>query len=131
MESMETVARRRILLVDNDVVSRVMLGLVLTEEGYEVVHADSGLEAANLHRREPFDLVIAEVMLKEKNGFETLMTLCRNPKFTRIIATAKSSLISAELSLRMARQLGAHFTLAKPFASETLLATVKTALLSN
>jgi DNA-binding response OmpR family regulator len=115
-------------MVDDDLESRAMLGLVLSGEGYEVSHTSNGKDAVSLHRQKPFDLVITEVALKEKDGFETLMELNRKSAPARLIATAKAGWISSELSLRMARQLGAHFLLAKPFQPEELLAVVHKAL---
>jgi len=119
---------RRILLVDDDIELRAMLALLLSGEGYEVSQTGSGKDAISLHRQKPFDLVITEVALREKDGFETLMELNRKSAPTRLIATAKAGWISSELSLRMARQVGAHFLLAKPFQPEELLAVVRKAL---
>jgi len=128
MARMDKSFPRRILLVDDDAESRGLHALMLTAEGYEVAQTGSGIEAINLHRKQPFDLIVTEVILQQKDGYETIMELVRKPVSTRLIATSKSSWISAELSLRMARQIGAHFTLAKPFPAEHLLATVRKAL---
>ncbi|HVU08941.1 MAG TPA: response regulator [Verrucomicrobiae bacterium] len=122
---------RRILLVDDDAETRTLIGFALTSEGYEVKHADNGKDAITLHNQQPFDLIITELILKEKDGFEIFAELNRKPHPTKFIATAKTSWTSAELSLNMAKKLGAHFTLTKPFKTEQLLETVRKALDQN
>jgi DNA-binding response OmpR family regulator len=105
-----------------------MLGLVLAEEGYEISHACNGKDAVKLHRENPFDLVVTELILNEKNGFETLAELRRQPGPARFIATAKSSWLPPEHFLKMARQLGAHSALSKPFRHEEMLDAIRNAL---
>jgi DNA-binding response OmpR family regulator len=120
--------RPRILLVDDETELRTMLGLMLTDEGYDITHAANGKDALKLHRENPFNLVVTELILKDKNGFETLAELRRHPAPTQFIATAKSSWLPPEHFLKMARQLGAHSALSKPFQRHEMLAAVKKAL---
>src|ERR1700685_3112932 len=118
----------RILLLDDEVEQRATLASMLAEKGYEVAEVDNGIEAINLHRQNPFDIIVIELVLSGKDGFETLLALGHKSSNTRFIVTAKTSLIAAEISLRMALQLGAHFSLAKPFQNEELLELVTRAL---
>lgn len=104
------------------------MGLLLSDEGYEISHAANGNEAIRLHRENPFDLVIAELVMKDKNGFEMLAELRRQSTPAKFIATAKSSWLPPELFRQMARQLGAHSILSKPFQHEELLEAVRNAL---
>ena len=120
--------RPRILLVDDETDLRTMLGLMLADEGYEISHAANGKDAIKLHRENPFDLIVTELILNEKNGFETLAELRRQPGPTRFIATAKSSWLPPKHFLQMARQLGAHFALSKPFQHEEMLNAIRQAL---
>ena len=105
-----------------------MLGLMLAEEGYEVSHAANGKDALKLHRENPFHLIITELILKDKDGFETLAELRRQSGSTRFIATVKASWLPPELFRQMARQLGAHSALSKPFQRQEMLAAVRKAL---
>jgi DNA-binding response OmpR family regulator len=120
--------RPRILLVDDETDLRMMLGFMLTEEGYDVNHAANGTDAVRLHRDNFFQLVIIEMMLSDKCGLETLAELRRQPGPAHFIATAKPGRLEPETVLQMARRLGAHSTLAKPFLHEEMLETVKRAL---
>jgi DNA-binding response OmpR family regulator len=56
----------RILMVDQDLDLRVGLGLMLTSAGYEVSHTDNGNEAIAMHRCNPFDVVIVDMVLPER-----------------------------------------------------------------
>jgi DNA-binding response OmpR family regulator len=120
--------RPRILLVDDETELRALMGIVLTDEGYEISHAANGMEAVRMHRENPFDLIIAELIMKDKDGFETLAEMRRHTAPTRFIATAKSSWLAPELFLQMARKLGAHSALSKPFQHEDMLHAVRNAL---
>jgi len=121
----------RILVVDNDVNLRIMLALMLAGHGYEVGQADNGEEALSLHRRQPFDLIITELAVGGKDGFQTILELRRGPVRAKVIATARMNWLPADFCLRMAEHLGAHSVLAKPYEPEQLLAAVRSALDKN
>jgi DNA-binding response OmpR family regulator len=125
---MITTELKRILIADDDLELRSMMGLILSDEGYHISQATTGMEAITMHRRNPFDLVIIELGLDGKDGFQTLAELRHSPSPAKFMAVAKSNWIPAEHSLRMAERLGAHGVLAKPFKSETLLAVVRKVL---
>lgn len=128
MTNLNPPARPRILLVDDETELRIMLGMILSDEGYEITHTGSSREAIRLHGENPFSLIIAELLLKEKNGFETLTELRRLAGPTRYIATVKSCWLPREHILKMAQQLGAHSALCKPFHHEEMLDAVRNAL---
>lgn len=122
---------KRILIADDDLELRSMMGLILSDEGYHVSQATTGMEAIAMHRRTPFDLVIIELGLDGKDGFQTLAELRHPSSPVKFMALAKSSWMPAEHSLSMAEKLGAHGVLAKPFKSEKLLAVVREVLSKN
>jgi DNA-binding response OmpR family regulator len=118
----------RILLVDGDVNLRATLTRLLTDAGYDVYHADSGEEAISLYARRPLGLIITQLMLGGKEGFEILAEMRRELVCVRFIATAQAGWLSADLCARVAGHLGAHCVLMKPFLPEHLLAAVRDAL---
>src|SRR6185312_14058572 len=111
----------RILILDDDNEMRHMLGLLLTAEGYQITPATNGLEAISLHRQSPFDVAIIELAMAGNDGFEALIDLRRTESPPKFIAIARTSWTPAEVYLKMAKQLGAHETLSKPFTGNQLL----------
>jgi CheY-like chemotaxis protein len=112
---------KRILVVDDDAEMRLMFGLLLTGQGYQVVSCATGTEALSLYRKNSFDVVVIELLLAEHDGFETLMKLRREPSQPRIMVTTRSSWTASDIFFKMAKQLGAHEALAKPFTGEQFL----------
>jgi DNA-binding response OmpR family regulator len=125
---MSAIHSKRILLADDDVELRTMLGLMLTGEGYHVSQTICAREAMALHRHQPFDLVITEL---GNNGFETLKELRRQASPVKLIATSRTRMLPANLSLTIAKHLGADSVLDKPFHPAELLAAVRMAFAQN
>ena len=63
---------KRILVVDDEDIIRVLLTEILTEEGYEVITAPDGEHAVELLEKENFDLVISDMVMPGMNGIEVL-----------------------------------------------------------
>jgi DNA-binding response OmpR family regulator len=116
---------RRILIVEDDPKMQNLFNLLLSAEGYQVVLCKSGERALTLCKEIPFDLVVIELLLGGHNAFDTVVKLRRAESPPRIIVTAKSSWTAAEVYFKMAKQLGADKTLAKPFHAEEFLAAVR------
>ena len=118
----------RILIVDDDVVSRATLSAILSREGYAVVQAGNSEQAIALFRRCPFDLVIAELNLEGKDSFAMIEELRREPYRTNFIALAREGWMSTDFCLRKAKDLGAQAVFTKPFPPEQLLPAVRASL---
>lgn len=116
---------KRVLVLDDDRELRTMFSLLLSKDGYRVTQAQSGREAIAMHLKEPFDLMIVELLLPENEGFDTLGELRKLPAPPKTIATAKPGWMPVEVYSKMAKQLGVHGTLAKPFQPEQLLALMR------
>ncbi len=115
----------RILVVEDD--PAIALGLEddLTLEGYEVETVRDGIAAATSARERQFDLILLDVMLPKKDGFEVCRELRRNGITTPIIMlTAKTH----EAEKVMGLELGADDYVTKPFSPAELRARVKAVL---
>jgi two-component system alkaline phosphatase synthesis response regulator PhoP len=105
----------------------IALGLEddLTMEGYKVEVATDGLTAARRARETPFDLVILDVMLPGKDGFEVCRELRRSGLTTPILMlTARTQEAEKVLGL----ELGADDYVTKPFGTRELRARVRALL---
>lgn len=109
----------RILAVDDEKPIVELLKLTLRRSGYQCVGAYDGLEAANLIEKEPFDLILLDVMLPGIDGFE-LMDYIRSTGIPVIFLTAKNAVADRVKGLRM----GAEDYIVKPFDVLELLARV-------
>jgi PAS domain S-box-containing protein len=115
----------RILLIDDDESFRTMLRLTLAHFGYTVIEARDGKEGLALFKGANVDLVITDIVMPEKEGFEVLRELrTKQVPPVKIIAISGGGRTSAVDNLHMARLLGAAKVLAKPFSNEVLIAAI-------
>ncbi len=117
--------KRRILVVEDDASISLGLRINLEGEGYEVTTEADGDRGLELARTIAPDLLILDVMLPGRNGFEILDTLRREGRTMPIIVlSAKAGEIDKVTGL----ELGAEDYVAKPFSLAELLARVRAAL---
>jgi DNA-binding response OmpR family regulator len=115
----------RILLVEDDPGLRLVLTHRLSTEGYRVETAPDGEEGLRRATSERFDLVLLDVMLPGRSGFEVCRTMRQGSVETPILMlTARSELADRVAGLK----LGADDYLTKPFEMAELLARVETRL---
>jgi DNA-binding NtrC family response regulator len=83
-------AKSKILLVDDDPAIRQILVRLLTEENYLVLTAANGAEALALCSATKFDLVLLDLNMPVKNGWETFEQMSsQNPMLPIILITAR------------------------------------------
>jgi two-component system alkaline phosphatase synthesis response regulator PhoP len=112
----------KILLVEDEKGLIVTLTDRLTSEGFEVVSAEDGVAGFELGCDRSHDLIILDVMLPKKNGYDIARDLRQRGVSTPILMlTAKSETIDKVLGLK----LGADDYLTKPFEVMELLARVE------
>jgi CheY-like chemotaxis protein len=117
-----------IFLVEADRELRTSLKELLIGLGYEVWEFADGRVVAEKYREQNPDLVILNLILPEKDGFEIIQDLRRGDPCAKIVAMAGGGPGTTELYLRIARYLGALHTLSKPFTSEQFLEAVLSGL---
>jgi pilus assembly protein CpaE len=117
----------KILIVDDDLQSLKLIGLMLQRRGYTIDAARGGTQAVSKAEAEPPDLVILDVMMPDMDGLEVCRRLRANSKTSRIpiiMFTAKM-LISDKVE---GFQAGADDYLTKPIHPNELAAHVEAAL---
>ncbi len=120
----------RILVIDDDANIRGILAEMLTTAGYEVVEASNGKEGVRLYRDAPFDLVVTDLLMPEKDGLEVVMELRKDFPQVKII-TLSGGGAYGNSSLETSKALGAARALLKPFMEDQLLEAVREVLESN
>jgi len=115
----------RILIVEDDDELRTVLRQFLEQEGYGVVEAADGRAAMEMQRQTGADLVITDIVMPEMDGIETIMALRRGFPSVKIIAISGGERVGPRAFLNLAKVLGAHRTLHKPFVFEDMLEAVE------
>ena len=112
----------RILIIDDDDQFRAMLRTMLEKAGYnDIEEAANGSIGVKLIRQHPFDLVITDIIMPDKEGIEMITELSRDYPGIKIIAMSGGGKIDPQGYLEMAKHLGASRTLAKPFKHSDLI----------
>jgi len=117
----------RLLLVDDDAMTRQFMSTRLTRQGYDMTVAEEGYRALNLLENESFDLVLLDIMMPGMSGLDVLTQVRR--KFSMlslpvIMVTAND----LEESMIEALEKGANDYLLKPISMPVTLARIKTQL---
>ncbi len=116
---------KRILVVEDEPAIAFGLQLDLKSEGYAVEIESDGDSALQRARKEAFDLILLDVMLPRKDGFEVCRELRRSGSKTPVIMlTAKTQEAEKVLGL----ETGADDYVTKPFSPRELRARVHAAL---
>lgn len=111
----------RILIVDDDHETRVVLEEILCRAGYSVSIALGGSDAVRCWRTERIDLAVIDIWMPEKDGLETIMEIRRITPNAKIIAMSGVKTAAPMDPLALAARVGARQTLRKPFLGEELL----------
>jgi DNA-binding response OmpR family regulator len=114
----------RILLVDDEQSVQKLLAWPLRKEGYEVIPALDGQEALERFRDGGFDLVVLDVMLPQKDGFDVCRELREESAVPIIMLTAKSEERDKVLGL----EIGADDYITKPFSMREFSSRVRAVL---
>ncbi len=115
----------RILVAEDD--SNIRTGLVdtLESEGYQVQGAADGNKAIQMFKEDKYDLVILDIMMPGKSGYDVCKEIRRQDEDVPVIMlTAKGEEIDKVVGL----QLGADDYITKPFGIHELLARISAAL---
>ena len=119
----------RILVIDDEPHIRILMESFLTQDGHQVDQAKNGTEGLGLIEHNSYDLVITDVVMPEKDGFEVLMGLNGQvPRMRIIVISGGGDRLNMQELLNMARLMGADRVLPKPLDFTTLQAIVKEVL---
>jgi DNA-binding response OmpR family regulator len=113
-----------ILLADDDAELTEMLTQYLATEGFDVASAPDGERALALARSGKFDLMVLDVMMPRKNGFDVLRELRADSLMPVLMLTARDEDVDSIVGL----ELGADDYLPKPCNPRVLVARIRAIL---
>ncbi|WP_294778056.1 response regulator transcription factor [uncultured Eubacterium sp.] len=114
----------KILVVDDDLNICELLKLYLENEGYVVFTANDGQEAVDMFQNKTPDLVLLDIMLPKKDGWQVCREIRKTSSAPIIMLTAKGETFDKVLGL----ELGADDYVVKPFDAKEVMARVKAVL---
>ncbi len=114
----------RILLVEDDPSIREVTAIGLRNAGFTVETASDGREGLDRFEREPFDLVLLDVMLPRMDGLEVARAIRRTSTIPMVMLTARADTLDVVVGL----EAGADDYMRKPFEVPELVARVRAAL---
>jgi two-component system cell cycle response regulator DivK len=119
---------KRILIADDKATSRELLRTVLERQGYAVIEAADGEEALQKALAEPPDLILLDLQMPRRNGYEVLGELRKDPRYAEVPIIA---ITASAMQGDREKALAAGFTgyLAKPVALVHLREEVQRLLL--
>ena len=118
---------KKILIADDEQNIVISLEFLMKREGFTVCIAADGQEAIDKVRSETPDLVLLDIMMPRKNGYEVCQEIRSDPQLqgTRILMlTAKGR----EMEVTKGLAMGAYAYRTKPFSTRELVTRVKSLL---
>lgn len=115
----------RILITDDEAPVRALMTDILRQSGHAVIEARNAREALELHRQEPADLIVTDMMMKDMDGTELLRRVRASSPHTPIVGISGAN--HGTMYLNMAKMLGAECVLSKPFTPDEFMAAVNEA----
>lgn len=119
----------KVLIVDDDVQTLRLVGLMLERQGYRVLAANNGTQALQMARTERPDVIILDVMMPDLDGYEVARHLRKDPETTNIPIMMFTARAQVEDKVS-GYEAGADDYLAKPIHPAELTAHLR-ALLSR
>ena len=108
----------KILVVDDDLNICELLKLYLENDGYVVFTANDGQEAVEMFQNKTPDLVLLDIMLPKKDGWQVCREIRKTSSAPIIMLTAKGETFDKVLGL----ELGADDYVVKPFDAKEVMA---------
>jgi len=119
---------KTILIVDDRAESRTGLRILLGFHGYRIVEASNAADGLDLIRREMPDLVIADLLMPETDGYAFVRQLRAEPAIAQTKVVFHSATYREEEAGDLARACGVKHVIAKPGKPEDILTTIEQAL---
>ena len=117
----------RVLVVDDERMNRMIARRPIEAEGHVVVEARNGLEALELLRAGPIDVVLLDLVMPELDGYETLARIKADPALRHIPVIVVSG-VDQTASVVQCIEMGATDYLTKPFQVAILRARLESSL---
>jgi DNA-binding response OmpR family regulator len=115
---------KKILIADDEATIRDLIKFSIESDGYEIFEAEDGIEALTKAKELVPDLIILDIMMPGKMGYQVCSDLKSDPA-TKQISIVFLSCKDSSLSIKAARDSGADDFISKPFKPQDLKARIR------
>jgi len=123
---------KRILIIDDDKISRTIVKKTLEREGYLTDEASNGRIGAAAYRKNPYDLIITDIFMPEQDGITTIRELRREFPRIKIIAMSGGGFqLGSAAYLDHAKDFGALHAFTKPLNLKELATVVQSVFIDE
>ena len=124
------VKRKRILVVEDDRLSLIVLRQLLTAQGYEILQSSEGWDGIHRARNEQPDLIVMDIKLPDISGLDAILILKKDGQTKNIPIIAVTAFVTPADKADALRS-GCDAYIAKPVNIKNLLGTVEVFLSSS
>lgn len=117
----------KILIVEDEETIRMGLKYYLEAEQFEIKEAENSKEAIEKVKEEPFHLILLDINLPDRDGYQTFLEIKKIKNIPIIFLTANDM----ELSIVRGLDMGADDYITKPFRARELISRIKNVLRRN
>lgn len=118
----------KVLLVDDDELSRRMMGLLLSEKGYNYDTASNGLEAIEAVQSQTYGIVLMDIQMPLMNGFEATTKIREWEAQGRHVPIIALTAMLIDDEVQACSRAGMDDCIAKPFSTDRLFQVLETYL---
>ncbi|MBF0118408.1 MAG: response regulator [Desulfobacterales bacterium] len=111
--------QKTILMIDDSVMVRRVVGQILKQSGYKVIAAEDGIMGCDLAKKFKPDLILMDIEMPNMNGVEATINIKSDPETANIPIIIFTSLGSEE-DIKRAREAGGQGFMNKPICKEEL-----------
>jgi DNA-binding response OmpR family regulator len=115
----------RILVIDDEPVVTQTLRRYLERFGFEVFVASNGEEGCEVQKREQADVVVTDILMPGREGFETIRFLREISPGVKIVAISGGGRNEPHTYLRFAQRFGADRAFSKPLDMTVLISSIR------
>ena len=123
-DTVEDTGPKKILVVDDSEIDRMILEDMLSRAGYEVILASDGEEGVLRFGEHHPDLTITDMIMPGKGGMDVILEIQQSDPEARFIAMSAGGELGPEVALMVAESINIQ-TVPKPFDPEAILQSVK------
>jgi type IV pilus assembly protein PilB len=117
---------KRVLVVDDDRITRMLVKLLIEKEGYEVLEGENGRQAIEIAHRERPDLLIIDLMMPEMDGYQAIEHIRKDVSLSTLPVMVLTAEDGPGIEERVL-ELGADDYVVKPFEAPVLVSRVRAA----